>query len=57
MCVRALHTHRVSSPTVHVSEEALGLGGRVGVGMMVLKGTSLVSKICIDVYIYVYEEV
>ena len=53
--MRALHTHRVSSPTV--SEEALGLGGRVGVGMMVLKGTSLVSKICIDVYMYVYEEV
>ena len=27
------YTHRVSSPTV--SEEALGLGGRVAVGMMV----------------------
>ena len=30
------------------------MGGRVVAGMMVLEGTSLVSKICIDVYIRRY---
>ena len=49
VCVCVCYTHRVSSPTV--SEEALGLGGRVVVGMMVLQGTTSVeSVICIDVY-------
>ena len=44
------YTHRVSSPTV--SEEALGLGGSVVVGMMVVEGTtsvvSVISIICIQ---------
>ena len=50
VCVRACYTHRVSSPTV--SEEALGLGGRVVVGVIVLEGTtslvSVISIICIQ---------
>ena len=48
MCVH--YTHRVSSPIV--SEEALGLGGSVVVGMMVVEGTtslvSIISIICIQ---------
>ena len=50
VCVCYTHTHRVSSPTV--SEVALGLGGRVVVGMMVLEGTtsvvSVISVICVE---------
>ena len=46
VCVCVCYPHRVSSPTV--SEEALGLGGRVAVGMMVLEVTT--SVICTHVH-------
>ena len=56
VCVCACYTHRISSLTV--SEEALGLGGRVVVGKMVLEGTtSIVSVICIHICTNVYKEV
>ena len=55
MCVCVcVVTHRVSSPAV--SEEALGLGGRLVVGMLALEGTtSVVSVMCIYVYTRRYD--
>ena len=52
--VRVRYPHRVSSPTV--SEEALGLGGRIVVGMMVSEVTISVVSV-IPIYVYVYKEV